>query len=108
MGRGTTQEALSPLNMLQGYTLPRTPAATSSLVPAPPWHYVGTALAVEFETGASMVGAFLPPPLEPDSGRSAAYFVEWQYATDEGEEYLDPVRSQYHETIILLSAKYQD
>ena len=93
--------------MLTGYTLPRTPRGTSSLAPAPPWHYVGTALAVEFETMPATVAAFLPPPLELASGRCAAYFVEWQYASDGGEEYLDPVRSQYHETIILLSATYE-
>jgi hypothetical protein len=31
--------------MLKGYTLPCTPRDISSLVPAPPWHYVGNALA---------------------------------------------------------------
>lgn len=35
--------------MLTGYTLPRTPRGTSSLAPMPPWHYVGNAIAVEFE-----------------------------------------------------------
>jgi hypothetical protein len=33
--------------MLKEYTVPRTPRATSSLGPAAPWHYVGTAVAVE-------------------------------------------------------------
>jgi hypothetical protein len=93
--------------MLKGYTLPRTPEGTSSLAPAPPWHYVGTALAVEFEADAGAVAAFLPEGLEPRSGRCAAYFAEWQYASEDGTEYLDPVRSQYHETIILLSADYE-
>jgi acetoacetate decarboxylase len=32
--------------------------------------------------------------------------VEWQYASESGEELLDPVRSQYHETIFLISTKY--
>jgi acetoacetate decarboxylase len=64
--------------MLKGYTLPRTPHGIWSLAPAPPWHYVGTALAVEFETDPAAAAAFLPPPLELASGRSAAYFVEWQ------------------------------
>jgi len=43
--------------MLKGYTLPRTPRGTSSLAPTPPWHYVGNALAVEFEPPPR-----LPPP----------------------------------------------
>ena len=35
--------------MVHGYTLPRTPKGTSSLVTAPPWHYAGNCLAVEYE-----------------------------------------------------------
>ncbi len=93
--------------MLKGYTLPRTPKGTSSLAPAPPWHYVGTALAVEFDADLAAVAAFLPQGLTAQSGRCAAYFIEWQYASETGEEYLDPVRSQYRETIILLSAIFE-
>lgn len=93
--------------MLKGYTLPRTPKGTSSLAPTPPWHYVGTCLAVAYEADPKAVRAFLPPGLEFDSARCAAYFVEWQYASEGGEEYLDPVRSQYRETIILISASHK-
>jgi acetoacetate decarboxylase len=93
--------------MLKGYTLPRTPHGTSSLAPAPPWHYVGNALAVEFDTNPATAAAFLPPPLKLGSERCAAYFVEWQYASEGAEEYLDPIRSQYRETIILLSATFE-
>lgn len=92
---------------LQGYTLPRTPLGTSCLAPAPPWHYVGNCLAVEYEADPEAVRPFLPAPLELDSPRCAAYFVEWQYASETGEEYLDPVRSQYRETIFLVSARYE-
>jgi acetoacetate decarboxylase len=93
--------------MLKGYTLPRTPRGTSSLAPTPPWHYVGNALAVEFETKPAAAAAFLPEGLELCSGRCAAYFVEWQYASEMGLEYLDPVTSQYRETLFLLSAAYE-
>lgn len=93
--------------MLQGYTLPRTPKGTSSLAPTPPWHYVGNCLAVEYEAEPEAVRSFLPPGLEFHSPRCAAYFVEWQYASESGEEYLDPIRSQYHETILLIAASYQ-
>ena len=93
--------------MLKGYTLPRTPKGTSSLAPMPPWHYVGTCLAVEYEADPEAVRSFLPPGLEFHSSRCAVYFVEWQYASELGEEYLDPVRSQYRETIILISAAYE-
>lgn len=93
--------------MLKGYTLPRTPKGNSSLAPDPPWHYVGTCLAVEFEAAPDAVSSFLPEGLEFHSPRCAAYFVEWQYASEKGEEFLDPVRSQYRETIFLLSAAFE-
>lgn len=93
--------------MLHGYTLPRTPRGVSSLVPAPPWHFAGDVLAVEFEAEPSVAASFLPAGLELESGRCAVYFIEWQYASETGEECLDPVRSQYRETLFLLSALCQ-
>jgi acetoacetate decarboxylase len=64
-------------------------------------------MAVEFEADAAAAAAFLPESLELRSGRCAAYFAEWQYASEAGQEYQDPVRSQYHETILLVSATYE-
>ncbi|MEL7602361.1 MAG: acetoacetate decarboxylase family protein [Bacillota bacterium] len=93
--------------MLKGYTLPRTPLGKSGLLPAPPWHFVGDALVVEYEADERKAAAFLPEGLELQSGRCAVYFMDWQYASDQGEEYLDPVCSQYRETIFLLSARYE-
>jgi acetoacetate decarboxylase len=93
--------------MLKGYTAPRTPKGASSLAPFPPWHYVGNCLAVEYEANPDVVRSFLPTGLEFHSAQCAAYFAEWQYASESGEEFLDPVRSQYRETIFLLSAAYE-
>jgi len=92
---------------LKGFTLPRTPSGRSCLAPTPPWHYVSNTLAVEFEVEPERVAAFLPDPLQPASGRCAVYFAEWQFATDEGMEYLDPVGSQYKEAIFLVSATFE-
>lgn len=92
--------------MLKGYTLPRTPRGISCLAPQPPWHYVGNALAVEYEVDSVVAATFLPDGLELASDRAAAYFIEWQYSSETDEEYLDPIRSQYRETIILLSANF--
>ena len=95
--------------MLQGYSIPRTPAGRSSLAPQPPWHYTGEVLAVEFAADAQAVAAYLPPGLSPASGaragRCAIYFCEWQFATDGGLEYLDPLTSQYRETILLMACE---
>ncbi len=93
--------------MLKGYTLPLTPKGTSSLAPPPPWHYVGNCLAVEYEADSKAVESFLPPGLTYYSSRCAAYFADWQYTSETGREYLDPVRSQYRETIFLISASYE-
>jgi acetoacetate decarboxylase len=93
--------------MLKGFTSPRTPRGTSCLAPRPPWHYVSNTLAVEFDAERDAVASFLPEGLAPDSERCAIYFAEWQFATDAGEEYLDPVGSQYKEAIVLVSARYE-
>jgi acetoacetate decarboxylase len=94
--------------MLKGYTTPRTPRGISSLAPAPPWHYASTSLAIEFHADPGKAARFLPDALEPSGdGRCAVYFAEWQFATDAGDEYLDPVRSQYKETIFLIAARYR-
>ena len=77
--------------MLKDYTRTRTPRGTSSLAPAPPWHYVGNALAVEFEVDHVSAAVFLPEGLELQSPCCAAYFIEWQYASETGKEYLDPI-----------------
>lgn len=92
--------------MIKGYSLPLTPKGTSSIVPAPPWHYVGNVLAIEYETDIENITAFLPEGLEASTNQCAAYFIEWQYCSEFGEEHLDPINSQYKETIILVSAKY--
>ncbi len=94
--------------MIRGYTLPRTPKGKSSLIPNPPWHYTGNVLAVEYLADEKKAAAFLPDGLELMSNQCAVYFIEWQYASETGEEYLDPVCSQYRETIFLLSGKYKE
>ncbi len=65
---------------LKGYSAPRSPEGRSSLVPAPPWHYVGDMLVIEFWADPAAAAAVLPEPLEPhpDGGRAAAMFIDWQ------------------------------
>ena len=50
---------------LQGYTIPRTPGGRASLVPAPPWHYVGDFLVVDFHADPEAASSVLPEGLEP-------------------------------------------
>jgi acetoacetate decarboxylase len=91
---------------LRGYSLPRSPAGTASLVPAPPWHYVGDFLVIEYWADPEAVRAVLPPGLEPhpDPGRCAALFVDWQSCSDTGDELVDPARSQYREFFLVVNA----
>ena len=93
---------------MKGFSLPRTPKGTSSIVPAPPWHFVGDVMAVSFEADENNIAGFLPKGLTFESNKCCVYFIEWQATSQENLEYLDPVRSQYKETIVLLSAKYND
>jgi enduracididine biosynthesis enzyme MppR len=92
--------------MLRGYSVPRSPEGRSSLVPAPPWHYVGDFLVVEYWADPAAVAAVLPPGLEPhtDPGRCAALFVDWQSCSESGAELDDPIRSQYHEFFVVVNA----
>lgn len=91
---------------LQGYSLPLSPEGRASLVPAPPWHYVGDFLVLEYWADPDAVAAVLPPGLEPhpDAGRAAALFVDWQSCREGGEELEDPVRGQYREFFLVVNA----
>ena len=93
--------------MPHGYSLPLSPHGSASLVPRPPWHYVGDFLVIEYWAEPEAVAAVLPAGLEPfaaDPGRAAALFVDWQSCDDSGEQLLDPSRSQYREFFIIVAA----
>jgi hypothetical protein len=88
--------------MLQGFTPPFTPRGVSSLVAPPPWHYAGWVMTVEFECERDAAAAFVPSALGRATGTGAIHFADWQATTD-GWELLDPVQSQYRETIVVLA-----
>ena len=95
---------------LHGYTVPRTPTGRASLVPPPPWHYVGDFVVVDFWANPEAAVSLLPEGLEPhpDPGRCAAVFADWQSCSDSREELLDPVRSHYREFYLVVSALVGD
>jgi acetoacetate decarboxylase len=89
--------------------LPRSPAGEASIVPAPPWHYSGDLLTVEYRTDPANVAALLPPGVEPaadDPGAVAIIWADWQSCGDDGDELLDPVRSQYKECFVVVRCRY--
>jgi hypothetical protein len=87
--------------MLKGFTPPFTPRGLAALVAAPPWHYAGWLLNVEFACSRDRARDFVPASLGAATGRGTVHFAEWQATTD-GSELLDPVLAQYHETIVVL------
>jgi acetoacetate decarboxylase len=91
---------------MKGYTIPRTATGLSSLVPAPPWHYAGDFLVVDYWASPEAVRSVLPEGLDPhpDTGRCAAVFADWQSCSEGGGELLDPVRSHYREFFVVVNA----
>jgi len=91
---------------LKGYSIPRTSTGRASLVPHPPWHYVGDLLVVDYWADPDAARSVLPEGLDPhpDAGRCAAVFADWQSCSGEGEELLDPVRAQYREFFLVVNA----
>ena len=89
-----------------GYTIPRSPGGRASIVPYPPWHYVGDFLVVEYWADSEKAASCLPAGLDPhpDAGRCAAVFADWQSCSERGDELLDPSRSQYKEAFLVVNA----
>ncbi|MGE5608170.1 MAG: acetoacetate decarboxylase family protein [Bacillota bacterium] len=95
--------------MLKGFSSPMSPTGRSSLAPTPPWHYAGELLVIEYWADPAAAASYLPQGLEPDedAGYCTAHFAEWQAVTSDGQESLDPVRSQYTEFFLLLAARWR-
>jgi acetoacetate decarboxylase len=90
-----------------GFSVPLSPEGRASLTPPPPWFYAGNILLIDYETDREAVARVLPPGLVPDPddpGGALALFVDWHYASVGGGETTDPVRSQYHEFLLLVNA----
>lgn len=96
---------------VQGFMFPRSPRGKASIVPAPPWHYSGELLTVEYRADPERVAELLPEPLElarEDPGAVALIWADWQSCSDSFEELLDPVRSQYKECFAVVRCRYRD
>ena len=90
---------------LEGFTGPRTPEGRSSLVPYPPWHYVGAFLVIDYWADPEKAVGFLPEGIDPhpDPGRCAFVAADWQSCSESGDELVDPSRSQYKEVFVVCS-----
>jgi acetoacetate decarboxylase len=93
-----------------GFLYPRTPMGRAALIPAPPWHYSGDLLTVEYRTDPARVEALLPEPLslaDEDPGAVALIWADWQSCSSSREELLDPVRAQYKEAFVVVRCSYR-
>lgn len=91
----------------RSFTAPFTSTGKAALVPRPPWHYAGWLLNVEFSHAPDLAAQLVPPSAGRPLGRGCVHFADWQATTD-GSELLDPVLSQYRETIIVLEIERPD
>ncbi|WP_030437246.1 acetoacetate decarboxylase family protein [Actinoplanes subtropicus] len=95
---------------MKGFFYPRTASGGSSLIPAPPWHYSGDLLTVEYRTDPARVAELLPAPLRlapNDPGAVALIWADWQSCSSSREELLDPVRSQYKEAFVVVRCSFE-
>lgn len=95
---------------LRGFVPPFTESGRSALVPAPPWHYSGDLITVEYRTDADRVRALLPPGVQlapEDPGAVAMIWADWQSCSADGEELLDPARSQYKEAFAVVRCTFE-
>jgi hypothetical protein len=95
--------------MLKGFAAPLSPLGTAALVPAPPWHFAGDVLAVEFWNDPDVSAQILPAGVELDKkhpGHAVALFADYQF-TARDDEYLDPARYQCRQFTILLDAMWK-
>lgn len=95
---------------IKGFMFPRTGTGKASLLPAPPWHYSGEMLTLEYRTDPAAVAELLPEGLEPadeDPGAVAVVWADWQSCSDSFEELLDPIRAQYKEVFVVVRCQLE-
>ena len=91
----------------KSFTAPFTASGRSAMVPPPPWHYAGWMMNVAVRCDTSNGISVVPPALGRLTGSACIHFVDWQATTD-GSELLDPVYSQYRETILIVEIERPD
>lgn len=91
---------------LQGWSLPLSPDGRASLVPAPPWHFSGDALGVDYLGDRDAFAAVLPDPMAPtDDARATFVFIDWSSASEhDPRTAADPARGQYREAYVVIHA----
>jgi acetoacetate decarboxylase len=92
------------------FLFPRTPSGRSSLIPAPPWHYSGEMITIEYRTDPERIAELLPEGATlagDDPGAVALIWADWQSCGDDLSELTDPGRSQYKECFAVMRCDWQ-
>jgi len=91
---------------LHGWSLPLSPGGAAALVPAPPWHFSGDAIGIDFRGDPEAMAAVLPAGFEPTADGSASFvFCDWSSSADADPRIVaDPARGQYREAYVVVQA----
>ena len=94
---------------LIGWTLPQSATGQASMLPAPPWHYSGEVIAVDFLADPERVAELVPPGFEPAGDGSCSFvFCDWSSAADGNERIKDdPAVGQYKEAYVVIHGSFE-
>jgi acetoacetate decarboxylase len=89
---------------LTGWSLPQSPTGRSSMLPAPPWHYSGEVIAVDFTADPERAAGYVPAGFEPVGDGSCSFvFCDWSSAADHDPRIkADPSKGQYKEAYLVV------
>jgi len=95
---------------LIGWTLPQSPTGNSSMLPAPPWHYSGEVIAVDFTADPDNVAGYVPDGFTPVGDGSCSFvFCDWASAADNDPRIkADPSKGQYKEAYLVIHGTWAD
>jgi acetoacetate decarboxylase len=95
---------------LTGWTLPQSPTGRSAMLPAPPWHYSGEVIAVDYRAEPDAVARYAPPGFEPAGDGSCSFvFCDWASAADDDPRIKDdPSKGQYKEAYLVMHGTFGD
>lgn len=94
---------------LQGWTLPQSATGRSATLPAPPWHYSGDIIAVDFVADPARVAELAPPGFTPQGdGACTFFFADWCSAVESDPRVQeDPARGQYKEAYVVFAGTFR-
>jgi acetoacetate decarboxylase len=94
---------------LTGWTLPQSDTGRAAILTAPPWHYSGEIISVDFVADPDRVAALAPPGMEPGGDGACSFvFADWCSASDLDERVRDdPARGQYKEAYVILYGTFE-